>query len=146
MAMQETIRKVRILPKKGKSMKINRFVKTHTDKHSAFTLSLSAGYVNEGGVICREQYGAKDTFAVGMPVYSESGEELGRLSIGLWKHLDYSSRTNDGLEIPVEHWRIDGYKGKSQPIKTYFQHKAELVGVVSTNEEQPSKRMEGQSE
>ena len=55
MAMQETIRKVRILPKKGKSMKINRFVKTHTDKHSAFTLSLSAGYVNEGGVICNEQ-------------------------------------------------------------------------------------------
>lgn len=107
-------------------MKINRFVKTYSDKHSDFTLSLSAGYVDKNGIICNEQFGAKDTFAIGMPVYSEDGEELGRLSIGLWKNLDYATRTEDGLEIPAEHWRIDGYSGERQPIKTYFQHRASL--------------------
>lgn len=103
--------------------KILRFVDSHKNKYDDFTLSLSAGYIDDDGIISNQQKGIEDTFSIGMPVYSVSGEELGRLSIGLYKNLNYSEETEGGLNIPVMFWRIDGYRGKSQKIKTYHQIK-----------------------
>lgn len=104
-------------------MNIKRFVDDLESVHSDFTLKLSAGYIDTQGVICREQFGAKDTFSVGMPVYGEDDKMIGRLSIGLWENLNYATKTKDGLDIPAECWRVDGYTGKRQDIKTYWQVK-----------------------
>ena len=108
-------------------MTIKRFVDDCDTKYDDFTLSLSAGYIDEEGAICNEQMGAKDTFSIGMPVYAEDGNEIGRLSIGLLRNLNYYSRTEDALKIPVEYWRVDGYTGDVQNIKTYHQVRAELA-------------------
>jgi hypothetical protein len=97
------------------------FVYTHEEKYSDFLLGLSAGYIDEEGRICNQQKGAEDTLAIGMPIYTEQYELIGNLSIGLWEHLDYAERTSDGQEIPVYHWKVDGYKGKRQNVKTYYQ-------------------------
>lgn len=56
-----------------------------------------------------------------MPVYGYDGVEAGRLSIGLCANLNYSERANDKLEIPVEFWKVEGYEGRNQKIKTYHQ-------------------------
>lgn len=99
---------------------IKTFIDDCKTEYKDFNLSLRAGYIDEQGVICNAQQGALDTFSVGMPVYSEDGVELGRLSIGLWKSLDWS-QDKVGMEIPVHHWRVDNYKGKQQTVKTYHQ-------------------------
>lgn len=103
---------------------IRKFVNTHDDKPSDFTLSLSAGYIDEEGHICNQQHGAEDTFAVGMPIYTEQNELIGNLSIGLFKNLNYAEKTEDGLDIPVYFWKVDGYSGKRQTVKTYFQSRS----------------------
>jgi hypothetical protein len=102
--------------------KIRTFIDDCTTEYKEFNLSLRAGYIDEDGIICNAQMGAIDTFSVGMPVYDDDGVELGRLSIGLWKNLNWSQDKID-IEIPVHHWRVDGYKGKQQTVKTWHQLK-----------------------
>lgn len=103
---------------------LRQFVYTHDEKPDDFILSLSGGYINEEGHIYNQQKGAESTFAVGMPVYTEQGELIGNLSIGLFKSLNYAEKTQDGLDIPVYYWKVDGYEGKRQGIKTYYQVKS----------------------
>lgn len=90
---------------------------------SDFILGLDAGHINTDGTISGMQVGAQKTFAVGMPIYSLKGEYLGRLSVGLYDILNYTERTEEGIEIPVEEWKIEGYKGEWQKILTYYQAK-----------------------
>jgi len=104
------------------SKTIKMFVTDKRPRYTDFQLNLSAGIIHENGEIDRQQRGAEETFSIGMPVYSESGEELGRLSIGLFENLNYSQEHFKG-DIPVEYWRVDGYKGERQKIKTYWQVK-----------------------
>ena len=103
--------------------KLNRFIDTCTTKYDKFTLGLKAGYIDEEGCICSAQMGMLDTFAIGMPVYGEDDQEVGRLSLALFKNLNYANDKID-MEIPVEYWRVEGYKGKRQSIKTYHQVQA----------------------
>jgi hypothetical protein len=105
------------------SKTIKLFIQDCTTKYEDFNLSLRSGYIDEEGCICNAQMGALETFSVGMPVYGENGDEIGRLSIGLFKNLNYANDNID-LEIPVEYWKVDGYKGKRQSIKTYHQMNA----------------------
>lgn len=102
-------------------MKLKRFIDNHDTKYDQFTLSLDAGSIGEDGIIGYQQLGILDTFSIGMPIYTYDNEYIGRLSVGLFKNLNYSKKTTDGLDIPVECWRVDGYKGKPQKIKTYHQ-------------------------
>lgn len=106
----------------SKAKTIKRFVADKRPRYSDFQLGLSAGYIDKDGVICRTQMGALETFSVGMPIYTEDDKEIGRLSIGLFKNLNYSQEHFDG-DIPVEYWRVDGYSGDIQNIKTYWQVK-----------------------
>lgn len=102
--------------------KIKTFIDDCTTEYKEFELSLRAGYIDEDGIICNAQMGAIDTFSVGMPVYDDDGVELGRLSIGLWKNLDWAQDKID-IKIPAHYWRVDGYKGKKQTVKTWHQLK-----------------------
>jgi len=99
---------------------IKLFIKEYKNKYDDKTLSYKAGYVYENGDISQQQRGAEETFSIGMPVYDENNNELGRLSIRLFKNLNYDAPGID-IKIPVESWMIDGYKGKAQPIKTFYQ-------------------------
>lgn len=99
---------------------IKRFVADKRPRYSEFMLGLSAGYIDEEGCICNAQMGALETFSVGMPVYDVNNTEIGKLSIGLFKSLNYGQEHFDG-DIPVEYWRVDGYKGERQDVKTYWQ-------------------------
>lgn len=112
---------VKAIQKHVSNTTIKEFVYTHSDKPDEFTLGLSAGYIDEEGHICQQQMGAESTFAVGMPVYDEQYHTIGCLSIGLFKSLDYAEKTSDGLDIPVYFWKVEGYEGKRQNIKTYYQ-------------------------
>jgi len=105
---------------KKKTGSIKRFVDDCNTEYPEFNLSLSGGYIDEEGIICNAQYGALDTFSIGMPIYTEDGEEIGRLSIGLFKNLDYAKKAGE-LDIPVEYWLVNDYSGKRQSIKTYWQ-------------------------
>jgi hypothetical protein len=107
------------------SVTIKRFVYDLDRVCDDFTLGLDAGYIGKDGIIGQQQKGAEDTFSIGMPVYDKDNNEIGRLSIGLFKNLNYATRPDDGLDIPVEHWRVDGYTGEVQNIKTYWQVKAD---------------------
>ena len=98
-------------------MKIKRFIDEYKNDYSE-SLKYLAGEICENGNITNQQNGAEETFSVGMPVYSADGDELGRLSIGLFDNLDYST---DGIKIPVETWQVKGYKGKRQKVKTFYQ-------------------------
>src|SRR5574344_323508 len=100
---------------------LKRFVDTYNNNYDEFTLSLDAGSVDKDGCICNSQLGIQDTFAVGMPVYGEDGREIGRLSIGLFQNLNYSDRAKGELKIPVEFWKVEGYKSQYQKIRTYHQ-------------------------
>jgi hypothetical protein len=100
--------------------KIKRFIDEYK-KCYLKNLKYYAGEVCENGDITLQQWGAEETFSVGMPAYSISGEKLGNLSIGLFDNFNYSTM----IKIPVETWRIDNYKGKRQKIKTFYQKKAD---------------------
>ena len=102
---------------------IRRFVDYHNKMPSDFILSLKAGYVDEDGDIVGGQYGAIDTFCIGMPMYDLLGRMVGRLELTLFDYLKYSSRTEENIEIPVEEWRIKDYKGQRQEVLTYYQAK-----------------------
>ena len=115
------------------SKTIKVFVFTHNDKPNEFTLGLSSGYIDERGHITNQQKGAEDTFAIGMPVYDDEDNFVGHLSIGLFENLNWSDRTSDGQEMPVYYWKVDGYKGKRQGIKTYYQY-------LATHQESESKQ------
>lgn len=102
--------------------KIKLFISEYKTRYDEETLQYKAGEVCEDGDITNQQKGAEDTFAIGMPVYDTGGNELGRLSVGLFDNLDYSTPDLD-IEIPVYTWRIDGYRGERKIIKTYYQIK-----------------------
>lgn len=102
---------------------IRRFVNYYNQMPSDFNLSLNAGDVNEDGNIVGGQYGAIDTFCIGMPMYDLSGKMLGRLELSLFDFLNYGTRTEEGIDIPVEHWIIRDYKGPRQKVLTYYQAK-----------------------
>lgn len=109
---------------------IKLFINHYKDMPSDFNLSLSAGKVDEAGDIAGGQTGAIKTFCVGMPMYSINGKMLGRLELSLYDNLDYY--TGNDIEIPVESWRIKGYKGKGEKVLTYYQAKSK--GLIKTNE------------
>ena len=100
--------------------KIKRFIDDCLTEYGDFDLSLRAGYIDEDGCICNAQVGALKTFSVGMPIYGDDDVEIGRLSIGLFKNLNWSNDKID-LEIPVDFWKVEGYKGKRQNVRTYHQ-------------------------
>ena len=103
--------------------KLRNFIGCYDLMPSDFILGLDAGHINTDGTIGGMQQGALETFAVGMPIYSLKGEYLGRLSVGLYDNLNYTERTEEGIKIPVEDWKIEGYKGEYQKILTYYQAK-----------------------
>lgn len=107
---------------------IKLFINHYKDMPSDFNLSLSAGKVDEAGDIAGGQTGAIRTFCVGMPMYSIDGKMLGRLELSLYDNLDYY--TGNDIEIPVELWRIKGYKGKGEKVLTYYQAKSK--GLTKT--------------
>lgn len=107
-----------------KSIKL--FIYNHQIKYEDEVLAYSAGEVCQDGSITNQQIGAEETFAVGMPVYDEGNNELGRLSVGSFEHLNYHAPESD-VSIPVHYWKIDGYKANERKkIKTYYQVKALL--------------------
>ena len=100
---------------------IKLFIKEYKTKYDDKTLSYNAGEICKDGDITNQQKGAEETFAIGMPVYDKYGNELGKLSIGLFKNLDYHAPDID-IKIPAYTWRVDGYKADSRKIiKTYYQ-------------------------
>lgn len=99
---------------------IKLFINEYKNKYDKQTLSYKAGEICEDGDITHQQKGAEETFSIGMPIYDKDGNELGRLSVGLLENLDYHTPDID-IEIPVYTWRVDGYKGKRQTIKTFYQ-------------------------
>lgn len=103
--------------------KLRNFIGCYDLMPSEFILGLDAGHINTDGTIGGCQAGAMETFAVGMPIYNLIGEYLGRLSIGLYDCLNYAERTEEGIKIPVEVWRIEDYEGEWQEILTYYQAK-----------------------
>lgn len=107
---------------------IRRFVNYHGQMPSDFTLSLKAGKVDEDGNVDGGQYGAIDTFCVGMPMYSTDGKMLGRLELTLFDYLSYSDQTEEGMPIPVERWRIKDYTGPTTEVLTYYQ--AKEMGLI----------------
>jgi len=113
-------------------MGIKIFIKEHKKKYSKFTLNLSAGYIDKDGNICSQQSGAEDTFAVGMPMYDEKGNFIGRLSVGIFDGLYYSEYTGEGQKIPVYYWKIEDYKGEYTKVKTYYQrfNKLKLIKEI----------------
>ena len=72
-------------------------------------LECDAGIVLEDGCIDRYKMGALRTFFVGLPIYDLENNKLGFLS--------YVYDENDKSYW----WKILGYKGGRQPIKTYWQ-------------------------
>lgn len=101
---------------------IKRFV-ADIDSNYSESIKYDAGHVETNGNIIQAQFGAIDTFSIGMPVFSTGNKFLGYLGLRLYENLDYateSHRTNRH-KIPVEHWVIEGYRGNRMPIKTYWQ-------------------------
>lgn len=102
---------------------IKKFVDYHNVMPPYFELSLEAGDVNEDGYIVGGQYGAIETFRIGMPMYALSGKMIGRLELTLFDGLYYATTTEENMDIPVERWRIKDYKGPIQEVLTYYQAK-----------------------
>lgn len=71
-------------------------------------LKYYSGWVLESGRIAHEQTGAQATFFVGLPIYNYDYQRLGVLSYVC---------DDDGYYL----WKILGYKGKQQRVKTYWQ-------------------------
>lgn len=99
---------------------IKCFIDEYKTQYDHKTLGYRAGEICEDGDITNQQQGAEDTFAIGMPVYDMQGNELGKLSIGLFRSLNYDT-PDTSVSIPVYTWRVDGYKGARQSIKTFYQ-------------------------
>lgn len=76
----------------------------------------------EQGQICYETYGAMDTFSIGMPMYNQQGDFIGRLGVGFYKHLDYEKCDELVNKIPSYFWKVIGYEGNKtlRPL-TYYQ-------------------------
>jgi hypothetical protein len=89
------------------------------DKKYTDSLQYSAGEICENGDITNQKAGAEETFSIGMPVYDMDNNEIGKLSMCLFDNLNYSLDLD--IKIPVETWRVIGYKGKRQNIKTFYQ-------------------------
>jgi hypothetical protein len=100
---------------------IKLFINEYKTKYDNKTLSYYAGEICQDGDITNQQRGAEETFCIGMPIFDEEGNELGKLSIGLFEDLNYSVLDME-IKIPVETWRVDGYKSDVRKrIKTYYQ-------------------------
>lgn len=113
-------------------LRLRRFV--DQEKVDEDLLKYYAGRVRKirnGGRVCyavtRQQYGAQATFSVGQPVYNEGGELLGWLGIGLYDHLDYSSKLHGDVRCPDEFWEINLPTKACKdgtPVVTYWQEKS----------------------
>lgn len=68
--------------------------------------------------------GAEETFSIGQPVYTDEGELIGYLGIGLFGNLDYYL-DNLELRVPVEYWKICLPTKHCVPgvhVNTYYQN------------------------
>lgn len=103
--------------------RIKRFIDHYKD--DAVETQYKAGIVNKylnGFMIAYEQFGAKETFSVGQPVYDEDGNIMGYLGIGLFANLNYS--TEGQQRIPCEHWTVclpTKYCVEGKRVYTYWQ-------------------------
>lgn len=70
---------------------------------------LYAGVILEDGRIDKQQMGVERTFFIGLPIYDLENNKLGVLSYIYDDENDWY------------YWKILGYKGKRQEIKTYWQ-------------------------
>lgn len=104
---------------------IKRFIDDFKNDYSK-NLKYSAGEICEDGDITNQQQGAENTFSIGMPIYSLDGVEIGKISMGLFHGFNYLRKAGE-IDIPVETWRVEGYKGPRQKIKTYYQINAERL-------------------
>ena len=131
----ETIREVQtaLKEKVARHIVLPIFVYEKDREFSEFQLGLSAGKVypriksgfddTERGQIGYEKAGAQETFAIGMPMFSQKGEFLGRLGIGFYNNLPWAERDGIGKEIPVHYWKIEGYNSDEiQEPLTYYQY------------------------
>lgn len=81
---------------------MNRFIEQigkHETRYNAGTVC----EINGGFGICYNEYGAEETFAVGMPVYDKDNNLMGYLGIGLYDGLTYGGTD---MVIPCEYWQI----------------------------------------
>lgn len=77
----------------------------------------------EAGQIGYETIGAQETFAIGMPMFSQEGKFLGRLGIGFYDGLNWAQKDGMGKDIPVHYWKIEGYnESVTQEPLTYYQY------------------------
>lgn len=68
--------------------------------------------------------GAEETFSIGQPVYTDEGELIGYLGIGLFGNLDYYL-DNLELRVPVEYWKIclpTKHCNAGVHVNTYYQN------------------------
>lgn len=72
-------------------------------------LKCDAGMLSEDGRIIYHKLGAESTFFVGLPIYDLENNKLGALSYVYDNENDWYW------------WKILGYKGERQQIKTYWQ-------------------------
>lgn len=98
---------------------IKLFINEYNNKYDDETLSYEAWYINENWIITNQQQWAEDTFSVWMPIYNKDNNEIWKLSIWLFKNLNY--HTEENIKIPVYTWQVEWYKWETQEIKTYFQ-------------------------
>lgn len=115
-------------------MKINNlklFINEYKNKYDDL-LQYYAGVICEDGDITYQQAGAEETFSIGMPVYDMNNQEIGRLSVGLFDNLNYLADLD--IKIPVYTWRVVGYKGKRQKIKTFYQVRGNIKKLTKQYE------------
>lgn len=137
---QDTVREIQSLfrEKVQQHIVLPIFVHEINREISDFQLGLSAGKVypriQEGfdniaqGQIGFETVGAQETFAIGMPMFSQNGEYLGRLGIGFYDNLPWAKRDGRGEEIPCHYWKIEGYQGsETQEPLTYYQYMKKFI-------------------
>lgn len=100
---------------------IKLFVNEYNKEYSEQELSYLAGYIDKDWIIVNAQMWAIATFAIGMPIYDIVWNELGKLSIWLFRNLDYG--VDSPIKIPVEFREVKWYSWPLQKIKTYYQNK-----------------------
>lgn len=99
---------------------IKLFVNEYNKEYSEQDLSYLAGYIDKDWTIVNAQMWAIATFAIGMPMYDIEWNELGKLSIWLFRNLDYG--VGSPIKIPVEFREIKWYSWPHQKVKTYYQN------------------------
>jgi hypothetical protein len=92
-------------------------------------LELFAGfiYLHKGVYgIEQEQYGARDTFSIGQPVYDKENNLMGHLEIHVYDTLHYYAEGENLKEnIPVEYWAVGNpteHCKEGKRVFTYWQN------------------------